>query len=159
MGTMSTPVLSNTDSNPHQNKSAECPESLPRGVREYSASHLQLFARVIFLPRRSGLHRFPLLRVFLLELRSFLHRIVLQCKRCCYLDGLSVGPAAEDQTISLQPGGRNIRTRACSESIDSFAAARPWATMVDFEVYRDAWVRGANWAESNTCNVKRQTSA
>jgi hypothetical protein len=31
--------------------------------------------------------------------------------------------------------------------------------MVDLEVYRDAWVQGANWAESNICKPEHQKFA
>lgn len=156
---MSIPALFNTDSNHHQSKTGEFREHGSQCDQRYSASRLQSFAARVFLRLRWDRHRLALLRVFLRELRSFLHRIVLQYKRCYYRDGLDVGPAAADQTISPQPCGRNIRTRACSESIESFAVARPWATMVDFEVYRDAWAEGANWAENNICKSEHQKLA
>ena len=108
-----------------------------------------------------SLYHLPLLRGFLLELRSLVCRMVLRYERRCYLYGFSVGPLHQIE------GGHlcwNTRTRACILDMKSFEASRPWATMVDWEVYRDGWVKGAEWAERNSCksgpdNLSREPSS
>jgi hypothetical protein len=51
------------------------------------------------------------------------------------------------------------RTHACTADIENFVSDHPWATMVDVEIYRDAWVLGALWGERNFCKPERQNSA
>ncbi len=155
---MSSPVFPNTRSNLHQSKIEEPRHDyeLADG-RQYNKSHAHLFVEEVSVLLRSGLRRFPLLRVSLLELRSLVYRIALQCKRRYDLYALDVGPA--HQLTIHGHLSRNTRTRACSESIENFLAGRLWATMVDLEMYRDAWVSGANWAESNICSAGHQKSA
>ncbi len=145
----------NRDSNPHQSKTEEFPPSYwyrSERVRQRNESHGRSFLLEGVHHLRLGLHRFALLRGFLLELRSFLYRIALRCKRRYDLYGLDVGPLQQTEAGHLR---WNTRTRACSEDIKSFAASRPWATMIDLEVYRDAWARGAGWAESSSCKLEK----
>jgi hypothetical protein len=65
-------------------------------------------------------------------------------KRRYYIYGLDLGPYIQQ----TPDGPRNFytRTRACISDIESFVAVHPWATMVDVEMYRDAWVKGAEWS-------------
>jgi hypothetical protein len=101
-------------------------------------------------PLHQCLKRWAAVYGFALELRSFLHRISLRGERRYDLYGLDLGPFHE-----AAPDGRlrwNTRTHACTRDIENFVERRPWATMVDLEIYRDAWASGAEWADSNSCS-------
>jgi hypothetical protein len=105
-------------------------------------------------PLHSILRRVPLVYGFLIELRSLAHRMALRCKRRYELYGLEFGPfhqVGADGVLEL-----HTRTHACIGDIEKFVAAYPWATMVDAEMYRDAWERGATWAESNSCTAAQE---
>jgi hypothetical protein len=145
---MSIPV--STDSNRYQSKIEEhsLPSwLLPRDDQQGNESHGQSFVKEVASHLRVGLHRLPLLRVFLVELRSLVYRIALQYKRRYDLYGLPVGPVHQKIQGHLH---WNIRTRACTLDMKSFAEGRLWATMIDWEVFRDAWARGAEWGEHNS---------
>ena len=79
-----------------------------------------------------------------MELRSLLYRMKVLRKRRYYIYGLDLGPYIQQ----TPDGPRNLytRTRACIDSIENFVEGHPWATMVDIEIYRDAWVAGAEWS-------------
>jgi len=148
------PMSISTASNRHQSETVERPYWLPlEGDQQGSESYRHVFVQAIANRLRSGLRRFPLLRVFLLELRSLVYRIGLQYKRRYDLYGLDLGPLHE--TLSDGHLRWNTRTRACSLDMQSFEASRPWATMLDWEVYQDAWVKGAEWGENNSCNSRQ----
>lgn len=110
-------------------------------------------------PLHWGLRRFPLFYGFLLECRNFLQRMVLRYKRRYDLYGIDLGSWHQ-----VGPDGHlepNTRTHACSADIENFVASHPWATMVDVELYRDAWVAGVKWVESSSdsCNKGPQSSS
>jgi hypothetical protein len=108
-------------------------------------------------PLRAVLGRFALSRGILAELRSLLPRIALQYKRSYNLHDLDVGPFHE----RLSDGHLrwNTCTHACSAHIESFVAAHLWATMIDLEVYRNAWEKGAEWGIRSYCNSGRENSS
>jgi hypothetical protein len=113
--------------------------------------HSEVRARTIVrgLPPllHAGLRRTPLLYGLLVEIRSLLCRMALRYMRRYNLYGIDFGPAHQttlDGRLEL-----NARTYACIADIESFVAGHPWATIVDVEIYRDACVRGAAWADGN----------
>jgi hypothetical protein len=117
------------------------------GLRHREFGGIPTTARIYALLRR-GLRRIPLVYGFALELRSLLHRMGIRYKRRYEVYGLDLG-----QLHRITPDGHlalNIRTRACTRDIENFLERHPWATMVDLEMYRDAWLAGAVWAESNS---------
>jgi hypothetical protein len=147
---VSSTINPNRASNLHQSETVERPYWLPpEDDQQDNESSRHVFSQAVASLLRSLLRPFPLLRVFLLELRSLVYRIGLQYKRRYDLYGLDGGPLHEKTSSGHLRW--NIRTRACSEDMQSFESSRPWATMLDWEVYRDAWVKGAEWAESNFC--------
>jgi hypothetical protein len=104
-----------------------------------------------------GLYRLPSVYGFVVEMHSLLHRIVVRCKR-----GFSAYFVAVDsfriQGLAEHPEP-NTRTYACIRDTRSFAERRRWATILDLETYRDAWLAGAAWAESNSCKSDVAQSA
>ena len=106
---------------------------------------------------RTGLRRMPLLYGFLLESRSLVYRMKLRRKRRYNVYGLVLGPCL--QLTPTEGLCMNMRSLACISDIESFLSERPWATIVDQEVYQDAWVKGAEWAESKTGKSVQQISS
>ena len=102
---------------------------------------------------RWGLRLFPLVYGFGLELRSLRHRMGIRHKRRYEVSGLDLGPTHQTSTDGHLEV--NTRTRACTQDIENFAERHPWATLVDVETYRDAWLAGAAWAESNSDSCKQ----
>jgi len=120
-------------------------------VRSRCGSHSEVHAQTIVrgLPPllHAGLRRTPLLYGLAVEIRSLLCRMALRYIRRYNLYGIDLGPAGQ-----MSPGGHlepNTRTHACIRDIESFVASHPWATMVDVEIYRDAWGQGAALAANN----------
>lgn len=117
-----------------------------------------------FLPRSSGKAE-PSLRYrcsewaialfgVVTEIRSLGGRIRFRLKQRYHVRGLDLGAyhqVGDDGRLRV-----NTRTHACTQDIENFAAAHPWATIVELEMYRDAWARGATWAESNSGSCKRE---
>jgi len=90
-----------------------------------------------------GLRNHPRLRMFLSEVRSFLHRsyTVLTNKDT---HRVPMGFACLES-----PSGRsrqNTRAFACIQHIERISSSRPWATPLDWIAYRDSWEAGAEWA-------------
>jgi hypothetical protein len=46
------------------------------------------------------------------------------------------------------------RSRACISDIRSFWASHPWATVVEREIFREAWLAGSQWAAYNPDSCK-----
>jgi len=152
-------ITSNTDSNPHQGKPVDFHDlywsrsnDLHLGTEVRELSRRKQVQRIL----NGSLHRVPLLRVFSLELRSFVYRMGLQYKRRFDLFGLDVGPLHQNEAGHPR---WNTRTRGCTLDMKSFLASRPWATMIDLEVYRDAWGRGAEWGEHSSCKQEKEVPA
>jgi hypothetical protein len=125
-------------------------ECVPAGKQSYA----QTLAKEALRPLREYLCWFPLVYGFLLEFRSLLHRMALRRERRYDLYGLDVGPCHQigtDGRLRL-----NTRTRACNSDIESLAAGRPWATIIDLELYRDAWVKGAEWGDRSLYSYKSE---
>ena len=147
------------------NRGQASPASSPRGlpasgsravkdVQRNSERRPQSIARALSWPLDGCLRWTPLGYGVAVELRSLIRRIQFRSKRRYHVFGLDLGPfhqTASDGHLEL-----NTRTRACTRDIESFVAARPWATMVDVEMYREAWVRGAAWGESNLGSCTRE---
>ncbi len=101
-----------------------------------------------------GLSHMPLACEFLLELRSLAYRMRLQYKRHYRVYGIDLGPCHQ-----MKPSGHpelNMRTLGCIADIENFGSARPWATTIDLEVYRDAWAKGAEWVANNSCKSMQE---
>lgn len=93
-----------------------------------------------------GLVRMPLAYGFLLEIHSLFHRIAVRCRQrygAFFLIMSSVRQAEDQPRFEV-----NIRRCACIRDIESFVEEHPWATILDLEMYRDAWEAGAVWAEN-----------
>jgi len=95
-------------------------------------------------PLDGCLRRTPSIYGFVAEMRNLVQRMKFRRARRHYIWGLDFGAY-----IQQEPDGpRNFYTRihACIADIGSFVDAHPSATMVDVEFYRDAWVKGWEYA-------------
>lgn len=100
--------------------------------------------------------RMPLAFGCALEMHSLLHRIAIRCRRRSETFFLLFSSVRQRKD---QPHPEaNIRRRACIRDIESYVAQHPWATILDLEIYRDAWQAGAAWAESNACKSEHSAS-
>jgi hypothetical protein len=104
-------------------------------------------------PLHRGLVRMPLTYGFVLEIHSLLHRILIR-RRQRYGAFFLIMSSVRQKEDQPRPKA-NIRRCACIRDIESFVEAHPWATILDLEMYRDAWQAGAAWAEDNSCNADR----
>jgi hypothetical protein len=146
--------------NPHQSERREhFRSSFDRtsGVLGGSANCVRWIRRLVSALHYLSRRRMPSLHEFLPELRSFVHRMELHRTRRYNLFGVDLGPSNLIAADGHLEG--NTRTLACSADIESFLAGHPWATMVDSEVYRDAWVKGAEWALRTSCKRDKENSA
>ncbi len=102
-------------------------------------------------PLHVGLRRMPLAYGFAVELRNLLHRMAIRRKRRYEVYSLDFGPSFQ----TADHGGLEpcIRTRACIRDTKRFGTPHPTASIVDLKIYRDAWVAGAAWGESNSCRA------
>jgi hypothetical protein len=143
-----------TSPNLHQSrrpKSAHSGVNPPRNELVHTRFGQFLKAVKFGEPLQLGLRWMPLAHGFLLELRSLAYRMRLRHTRRYDVYGLDLGPCH-------QPGSSghlemNTRTLACIADIENFLSVRPWATTVDLEVYRDAWVKGAEWGKNRRCST------
>lgn len=94
----------------------------------------------------SRLYPMPRLYGFLKELHSFAHRIAATWSLRHRIYFLFVGPFQQGEAEHHQP---NIRTRACTDHIKNFVLVHPWATILDLQIYRDAWQAGVEWHVGN----------
>ena len=115
------------------------------------ARHAKLISEI--LPRlRQAWRRLSvgsLLRALWLEHRSYLLRIGHVCRTRPDIYLTPVGP-----TFQVSASGSPevcTRTRDCKRDIEKLTADYPWATMIDQRAFRDAWMRGAEWADRNSC--------
>jgi hypothetical protein len=102
--------------------------------------------------RRWGLYGSALVFGVAEEMHSLLHRMALRRERRYESHGLVLGPDWQ-----ATPAGRFqvcTRTHACISDIGNFERHNPWATLVDVETYRDAWLAGAEWASRNSCTAE-----
>jgi len=133
-----------------------CTDRSLDGVRSDNKCYGLSILEALPWPLRQCLRRWAAAYGFAVELRSFLRRISLRSERRYDLYGIDLGPFHE-----RAPDGHlrwNTRIHACTQDIESFVDARPWATKVDVETYRDAWARGAEWAESNSRKSELENS-
>lgn len=98
----------------------------------------------------------PRLYEFLLELRSLRFRMALRRKRQYEVYGVDWGPAYQYPPDA--PPSRCTRTDACRQDIENLVVQYPAATMVDVEMWRNAWVAGAEWAENSLCKSAQSNS-
>jgi hypothetical protein len=115
-------------------------------------SKIQLRARSV----ESWLVRLrELTQEYRLELNSSFHRIALRSSK--YPLVLKVHLVCH-ASLSGHPE-ECIRMRDCTSNIESFAASRPWATVIDWAVFRDGWEAGAQWSVSNRCSCMSDHTA
>jgi hypothetical protein len=103
------------------------------------------------------LYRIPRVYGFVAEMHSFLHRMVARYRRRYGPYFVSGIPLSE-----LGEGGvrrPNTRMCSCTDDMRNYAVNHPWATTLDLETYRDAWLAGAEWASRNSCTPDMATSA
>jgi hypothetical protein len=115
------------------------------------AQHLKLISEIRSRLRQAWnrLSVGSLLCALWLELRRFLLRIGYVCRTRPDLYVTPVGP-----TFHVSASGSPevcTRTRDCKRDIEKLTADYPWATMIDQRAFRDAWMRGAEWADRNSC--------
>lgn len=98
--------------------------------------------------------KYPLLHGFLREMYTLLWRIGHIRKTRLFLYTFDLGPA-----IEREQGGNyrwHKRTRAYTMDIESFWAKFPASTVVDLEIFREAWNMGAKWGENN-CKTESES--
>lgn len=103
----------------------------------------------------SLLYQMPRVYGFVVEMHSFLHRMVARYRRrygAYFVSGMPLSELGEDGV--RRP---NIRIRSCIDDMRNYAVDHPWATILDLEMYRDAWRAGAEWAEGNSCKPDTAT--
>ena len=91
------------------------------------------------------------------ELHNLLHRTALRRELRYESYGLVLGPDWQ-----ATPDGRFevcTRTHACIRDIENFEEHNPWATLVDVETYRDAWLAVTEWASRNCGTVEQGRSS
>jgi len=88
----------------------------------------------------ASLRRFPLAFGFVLEMHSLLHRMAARWRLRYAAYFLVV--SAEEMAERLVP---NTRTHSYMRDMRNFSERYPWATILDLEMYRDAWLAGAEW--------------
>ncbi len=67
---------------------------------------------------------------------------------------LCAGLCEEGLAGGLEP---NIHAHAYTQDIRNFVATHLWATILDLQMDRDAWLEGVEWAESSFCKQERET--
>ncbi len=106
------------------------------------------------LPRHleTALYRLPRVYGFVVEMHSFVHRMASRYRRHFGVYSVLMPPLS----IPIEGGVRkpNTRTRSCIDDMRSFAVNHPWATILDLETYRDAWLAGAAWNANNSCKTE-----
>lgn len=90
-----------------------------------------------------------LLHALGLELHSCLLRIGYVCRTRPDIFLTPVGPTFQMSASGLPEVC--TRTRDCKRDIENLAADYPWATTIDKRAFRDAWMRGAEWADRISC--------
>jgi hypothetical protein len=102
------------------------------------------------------LWRHPRLHMFLLEFRSFFQRSRIVWSRS------QREPSHKDFVWLRGDDGRSyLNTRRCgrSENIEKISSIHPWATPVDWELWRQSWDEGVEWAIRNLDFGSPSTSA
>jgi hypothetical protein len=144
-------------SSPNQGQLGSQPKS--QSVRDHSRCVLcrtvlrePSLVKSLPAPLDEGLRRFPLVLGFVLEIHTLLHRMSLRYKLrfASYFLNISPEEMAECQTP-------NTRTHSYMRDMRSFVERHPWATILDLETYRDAWLAGAEWGSDKTCTRGQET--
>jgi len=94
-----------------------------------------------------GLRIVLLACAFLQEMHSLVHRMARLYRLKLDVRGVDVGPyfaPTLDGSVRL-----DRRSHACSADIEHCAAERHWLTPVDVELFREAWMLGAEWSAHN----------
>src|ERR1017187_2946448 len=107
--------------------------------------HVQCFVRPLPARLDATLRRFPLAYGFVVEMHSLIHRMAArsQLRFAAYFLEVSESEMVE----RLSP---NTRTHSYMRDMRSFSERHPWATILDLEMYRDAWQAGAEWGACNS---------
>lgn len=131
------------------------PHQIPSGVADlnlgaHEGKHAAQ-AGAFEIGQRVHLHlwKYPKLRMFLSECRSFLWRI------CTVLTSTDTHRVPIGSASLEAPSGRsypNTRSHACIRDIERISSTRPWATPLDWAAYRDSWEAGVRWAVSTFDN-------
>lgn len=119
---------------------------------ELNAPHI---GRLLPQNLHSLLYRMPRVYGFVVEMHSFLHRMVARYRRRYGVYFVSGMPLSEQGEDGVQRP--NTRIRSCSDDMRNYAIDHPWATSLDLETYRDAWLAGAEWASRNSCTPNTAT--
>jgi hypothetical protein len=111
-----------------------------------------------FAPRLLAAWIVVRLRELLSEARSLVGRMKTRREKQHYL--VTVGPAwVTDPTKRLAPC---TRTRARTTDIQEMLSNRPWASLVDLEIFLEGWDRGEKWGyrecNSESCNAQPDTT-
>jgi hypothetical protein len=96
----------------------------------------------------SALYRLPRVYGFVAETHTYLHRMASRYTRRYGAYFVSRLPLSELGTDGVRVP--NTRIRSCIDDMRSYAESHPWATTLDLEMYRDAWLAGAEWADHNS---------
>jgi hypothetical protein len=127
---------------------------IPRGYVPSRRERIQMLRyRATRVLRREYREYRLLLRLIRSEMGSLLSRIALLCRvPRGLLYGLDLGRASQPSPTEYPVP--HIRTRACSDHIKTFCNSHPWATLIDENLYRDAWYAGTQWGACNpdSCN-------
>jgi hypothetical protein len=130
---------------------SKAPHQIPSGVedpnsRAHEGTH-ESREGVSGMYRRGLRHlrKYPKLRMFLSECRSFLWRtyIVLTSS-----DTYRVPIGSVRLEAPSERPWPNTRSHACIRDIERISSSRPWATPMDWAAYRDSWEAGVQWASS-----------
>ena len=123
-------------------------------VRYHRQSHeLGLMRALPGLPH-PGIYRMPLVYGYVKLKRSLAPRIAGVCKLRCRTCLLFVGRCEGALAANLEP---NIHVHARTPDIRNFVWTHRWATILDLQMYRAAWLEGVEWAESSSCKQERET--
>ena len=153
---MSTSHLA-SDSNPapteHQNSRLS---AAWRAVGDLVCKRLLRMQHSALCRGRSALYRpkHSLLRSLSRELYSCYRRILYICKHRPDLHGVRVGKAFQisgDQSVQWDK-----QTLDCNSDIERFLATRHWLTLIDVELFREAWYSGAESVSRNHHNQRSE---
>jgi len=86
---------------------------------------------------------------------------------CSFAPGIAGGCKLRYRTCLLYVGrcegalavglGLNIHVHARTPDIRNVVWTHRWATILDLQMYRAAWLEGVEWAESSSCKQERET--
>jgi hypothetical protein len=123
-------------------------------VHCYRRSLERGFLQALPRPLRAGIYRMLSVCGCVELMSSLAPRIAVACKLRCRTSLLCAGPREGALAGYLEP---NSHARAYTRDIGNFVLTHPWATILDLQACRGAWLVGVEWAESNSCKQERET--